>query len=167
MNKLQLWLMNKYCPDFQAKMPEDEPGNWRATAIVVSGYFGHRHKVVAKKEVFGLRNAYITARWLALKAQWKRPEFFCNCGISYGVEKLDLTAKDIREGLDRIRFKNYADSKDPQRVIRLEGTGTTIEANTTTGPWSLITLSAGRIDEIIPFKTLNDLHQVLKDCGYV
>jgi hypothetical protein len=84
----KLQLMLKHCPEFEAKMPEDEPGIFQADAIVIHGWCGIYHDVVASKQVEGKKNAYITARWLALKAQWKRPEWFFNCGISYGVKKV-------------------------------------------------------------------------------
>lgn len=89
MNKLQMWLMRRYCPDFESKMPADEPGRYRCSAIIIWGYWGHNWKVVASKEVDGLLNAYLTARWLALKAQFRRPTwFFYDCGINYGIKKL-------------------------------------------------------------------------------
>lgn len=83
-----MWLMRKYCPEFEAKMPEDKPGTYQADAIVIYGYWGHLSKVVASKTVEGYVNAYKTARWLALKAQFLRPTLLTNCGISYGVKKL-------------------------------------------------------------------------------
>lgn len=86
MKALQLWLMRKYCPDFEAKMPEDELGTFQADAIITYGYWGDKFKVVASKVVEGKKNAYMTARWLALKAQWKRPTWLNDCGISYGVK---------------------------------------------------------------------------------
>jgi hypothetical protein len=86
MNKLQMLLMRKYCPEFNARMPEDEPGIFEASAIVVSGSLGTHLDIVASKRVEGKKNAYITARWLALKAQWKRPSWLFDCGICYRVK---------------------------------------------------------------------------------
>lgn len=82
---LKLRLMIRYCPEFEARMPKDEPGDWYAEAIVAYGYWGNKYRVVASKKVAGLRQAYITARWLALKAQWLRPAWLFSCGINYGV----------------------------------------------------------------------------------
>jgi hypothetical protein len=88
MNTLQIWLMKRHCPDYEKKMPEDEPGLWQADAIIVHGYWGTRQDVVASKQVEGKRQAYMTARWLALKAQWLRPMWLFNCGINYGIKKV-------------------------------------------------------------------------------
>jgi hypothetical protein len=87
MNFIKQWIMLRYCPEFEAKMPEDEPGKFLAEAIITYGYWGHRSKVFSSKIVEGKRQAYITARWLALKAQWRRPTPFFDCGIYYGVVK--------------------------------------------------------------------------------
>lgn len=162
MNKLQMWLMNRYCPEFQAKMPEDEPGMWRASAIVVHGAWGIYHDVVAAKRVYGLRNAYLTARWLALKAQWKRPSFLSNSGINYGVEKLELNSIDIQECLDKIKVKNLPDSVNPETVIHLLDSGATIEWNYIEHLWSLVLPNR----ESTTFETLNELHDVLQDNCY-
>jgi hypothetical protein len=89
MNKIKQWLMKKYCPNYEAEMPkEDDDNTYFAEAIMVWGVFGHRSDVVATKRVKGLRQAYIEARWLALKAQWMRPNWLFNCGINYGVQKI-------------------------------------------------------------------------------
>lgn len=88
MNKLQIWLMKRYCPDFEKDMPEDESGYWEAKVIVGEGYWKNRYKTVALKIVEGRLDAYLTARWLALKTQWKRPGFIYSCDIYYGVKKL-------------------------------------------------------------------------------
>lgn len=81
-------LMLKHCPDYLEKMPEDKPGTYQANAIVIYGYWGHLSKVVASKTVEGYVNAYKTSRWLALKAQWKRPTWLTDCGISYGIKEV-------------------------------------------------------------------------------
>jgi hypothetical protein len=88
MNRLQLWLMRRYCPKFDEGMPkEDDHELWVAEAIVVFGYWGTPRRVVAAKEVRGYQQAYRTARWLALKADWLRPEWLFHCGIMYGVRE--------------------------------------------------------------------------------
>jgi len=162
MNKLQMWLMRKYCPEFEAKMPiEDKPGMWRANAIIVSGYWGIYHNVVASKRVEGLRNAYLTARWLALKAQWKRP--LSSCGINYGVEKLDLTSQDIQEALDKMRVKNLPDSIYPGSVIHLLDSGATLEVNYIEDRWQLVFPDFTPSEQ---FETLNELHDLLRDNCY-
>lgn len=88
MNSLKIWLMRRYCPDYEKSMPADEPGVWHAAAIIVWGYWGNKVKIVATKDVEGLREAYMTSRWLALKAQWRYPTWLYNCSIHYGVKKL-------------------------------------------------------------------------------
>lgn len=87
MNRIKEWLMSRYCPDYWEKMPQNDTKEYYALAIVVYGYWGDRSKEVARKKVRGLRNAYIEARWLALKAQWKRPLWLCNCGINYAIRE--------------------------------------------------------------------------------
>lgn len=80
------WLMIRYCPDYLEKMPEDEPGQFYARAIITTGYWGNKRHIVAEEEVQGQLLAYKTARWLALKAQWRYPEWLYRCGIHYGVQ---------------------------------------------------------------------------------
>lgn len=89
MNKFKLWLMKRYCPEYQEKMPtEDDDNHYEAVAYVVWGSLGQCQREVACKRVVGLRNAYIEARWLALKAHFVRPGWLFDCGISYGVRKV-------------------------------------------------------------------------------
>lgn len=88
-NKIKQWLMRRYCPGYKENMPVDAPGRFCSEAVISYGYWGNKYRVVAEKEVNGLRQAYMTARWLALKAQWMRPELFFSCGIHYGVRPLD------------------------------------------------------------------------------
>jgi hypothetical protein len=80
--------MIKKCPDYLEKMPVDKPVTYRAEAIVIYGYWGHKSAVVASKPIKGYLNAYKTARWLALKAQWFRPSWLTDCGISYRVKDI-------------------------------------------------------------------------------
>ena len=88
MNKLQMWLMRKYCPEFEEKMPSDEPGTYQADAYVTWGYWGNHSAVVESRVVEGYRDAYLVARWMALKAQFWRPQWFMDTGIHYGVKAL-------------------------------------------------------------------------------
>lgn len=89
LNRFQQWLMFRYCPSYMENMPNDKPGRYRSEAIISYGYWGNKYRVVEAKEVSGLRQAYMTARWFALKAQWKRPAWLCSCDIHYGVKPLD------------------------------------------------------------------------------
>lgn len=87
-SQIRQWLMLRYCPDYMKNMPDDKPGRFCSEAIISTGYWGQRRCVVESREVSGFRNAYITARWLALKAQWKRPAWLFACGIHYGVRAI-------------------------------------------------------------------------------
>lgn len=83
--KLKWWqrlLCRWMCPRFIADMPEDKPGMWVACAIKVS----HRGRLEDElRHVQGLRNAYTTARWLALKLDWRlHPEL----GVEWAVREL-------------------------------------------------------------------------------
>lgn len=80
--------MSRYCPEYWEKMPQNDGADYVAEAITISGYWGNRYKVVASKRVKGRRNAYIESRWLALKAQWKRPAWLFDCGILYSITRL-------------------------------------------------------------------------------
>ena len=67
---------------------EDEDDNleYSAEAIVVTEIRHRRlYNIVESKKVIGYRQAYIEARWLALKAQWKR---LMDCGINYGIKEI-------------------------------------------------------------------------------
>ena len=85
-DNIRTWLMLRYCPDYVKNMPEDKPGDFYAEAIISYGYWGNKYRVVASKTVSGYRQAYKTARWLALKAQWYRPTPLFSCGIHYGIK---------------------------------------------------------------------------------
>lgn len=88
MNRLQMWLMRKYCPDFEAKMPEDAPGRYEVAAIIRGGYWGFYWKQINTEIVEGRRHAYLRARWLALKAQFWRPQWLEDTGINYWIKEL-------------------------------------------------------------------------------
>jgi hypothetical protein len=91
MTNIKEYLMIKYCPNYLDEIPTtDDNKEYDAHAIVVYGYWGHKHKIVSTKRVTGIINAYKTARWLALKAQFYRPSFLFDCGINYAVRLVEI-----------------------------------------------------------------------------
>lgn len=87
--KFKLWLMFRYCPDYEKNMPEDKPGMYCAEAVISTGYWGNHYRVVATKIVNGYKQAYIESRWLALVEQWRRPAWLFDCGVHYGVKRIE------------------------------------------------------------------------------
>jgi nucleoside phosphorylase len=88
-NIIKEYLMTKYCPKYVESMPiENDNLSYQCEAIILYGYWGHKEKIVYTKVAIGKINAYKTARWLALKAQFYRPKFFFDCGINYGYYKV-------------------------------------------------------------------------------
>lgn len=79
MKTLLMWIL---CPRYFADMPKDEPGTWVACSISIH-YFGHREEREIR-EVEGLRAAYKTARWLALKLDWKLSPSW---GVDWAIRK--------------------------------------------------------------------------------
>ena len=87
-DKIKERMMLRLCPEYLKRMPEDKPGAYVAEAIVSTGYWADNHYVVASKNVAGFLAAYKTARWMALKAQFRYPAWLYDCGIHYGVKEM-------------------------------------------------------------------------------
>jgi hypothetical protein len=103
LNKIKCSIMLRYCPEYEKRMPKDKPGKFRAEVIISYGYWGNNTRVVASKEVNGFKNAYETARWLALKAQWFRPSWLFGCGVHYGIVPLDYQAVPGISGMSSLQ----------------------------------------------------------------
>lgn len=74
------------CPNYFADMPrEDKPGEWLACAIIDSPF--RNGGEVETRKVSGLLNAYKTARWIALKADWRTLRNSDHYGIKWGVRE--------------------------------------------------------------------------------
>jgi hypothetical protein len=88
-DKLKEWLMLKYCPKYESKRPMDyDLKEYDAEVILIWGYWGHKSAVIDCKRVVGLQKAYTTVRWMALKADWKNPEWLFTCGIDYRLREV-------------------------------------------------------------------------------
>lgn len=84
MNWFKRALMHLMCPEYSKAMPRDEPGVWVAVALKFTE-FNPQGREVEKKLVVGLREAYRTARWLALMQDLSMPH--PEVGIKWGVRR--------------------------------------------------------------------------------
>lgn len=73
-----------FCPNYYKNMPKkDEKGNWVSAAIRTT-VFGTRREIFTK-EVSSLIDAYIWARWLALKLDYQTPYAEGEIGVEWEV----------------------------------------------------------------------------------
>lgn len=84
-----------YMPGFFRHMPKAAPGQWEAVAMTVTAFGGRRERACRKCR--GLRRAYLTARWLALKLDWATPNCDGEIGVDWGVRRADteLDPEDV------------------------------------------------------------------------
>lgn len=64
-------IMALFCPRFFKDMPKNKSGYYFAEAISTSIFRAPR--IVYSERVKGFRKAYLKARWMALKLDWKIP----------------------------------------------------------------------------------------------
>ena len=82
--------MERYCPKFYFDMPHCETNKiYIVKSIMIYGYWGNKHKTINVKQITGLRNAYLEARWLGLIADFRYPDWLYNCGINYSIKSED------------------------------------------------------------------------------
>lgn len=72
-------------PRFFADMPKPQGGKW--VACVIRNYSFRGRKEVFSKEVYGLRRAYILARFMALWEDLQTPFYDGEVGIEWTVRK--------------------------------------------------------------------------------
>lgn len=88
-NGLKLYLMNKYCPMLWMSYPSfDNDKQYAASSAMLYGYFGHRTCTIKSKKIKGIKQAYLTARWLALVADFRYPSWLYDCGIRYEIQEI-------------------------------------------------------------------------------
>ena len=88
MNKLIEYLCSKYCPSYFHKTPcYDDDIPYEIDIFVNHGYFGNKTTVIKSLIVAGIKQAYFVARWEALKADWRYPDWLYDCGINYGIRE--------------------------------------------------------------------------------
>ena len=90
MKRIKLWLMGKFCPSFYFNVPfYDDKILYLVETILIHGYWGHKRTVVYSRHIIGAKSAYLEARWLALKADFRYPNWLYNCGVHYGIKEID------------------------------------------------------------------------------